>query len=177
MKLFAIAAVLLLTPVSAQTLGEKTGVNSLLGRQPTAADLLTGIHEFDLFEQGADETAQQRGDQGLKEFSSSHANAADKQGKELEALNKKAGVNVTFSEQPDITTSGQLAGLSGSVGPAYVRKYYEAQASEYDTAVSVLRRYLEKPDQNAVKAFAAKQLPIFEAGQKSALENWDRAKK
>lgn len=177
MKLIAIAAVLLCTPVLAQTLGEETGISGMLGRPPTAADLLIDLHQFDLFEQGADEIAQQRGDDSLREFSRSHADAAAGHDKELVALGKKAGLKLEFSEDPDITASDQLAGLQGVVGPAFVREYYEAEASEYDSAVSALRRYLQKPDQDDVRAFAAKQLPAFEAGQKSALENWTRVKR
>ena len=76
MKLIAIAALLPCTPVLAQTLGEETGISGMLGRPPTAADLLIDLHQFDLFEQGADEIAQQRGDDSLREFCRSHADAA-----------------------------------------------------------------------------------------------------
>jgi len=177
MKLIAIAAILFSTPVLAQTLGEETGMNGMLDRPPTGTDLLIDIHMFDLFEQGADEIAQQRGDDGLREFSSSHAEAAARQDKQLAALGDKAGLAVKFSEDPDITASGRLSGLQGAVGAAFVRQYYEAQASEYDAAVSALRRYLQNPDQDDIKAFAAKQLPSFEAGQTSALASWNRARK
>jgi hypothetical protein len=191
MKPIVLAATLLLTPVwlsgasaqngtspgaSSQSLAEKSGVNAVLSRQPTAADVLIAIHQFDLFEQAADESAQQRGDNGLREFSASHSSAAEKQDKELLAISEKAGLKIEFSQKPDTGVSGQLAGLQGSVGPDYVRGYYAAQLSQYDGVISSLKRYLEKPDNDDVKAYAAKQLPLFMAGQKSAAGNWDRSK-
>jgi putative membrane protein len=159
---------------NAESAMEKTGVDSVLGIAPTAADVLSEMHQFDLFEQGADETAQQRGDEGLKQFSTDHAGAAEKQDKHLAALAKKAGVNVEFPEEPSAGRSNRLAGLQGSVGPAFVRNYYEAQVAEHDSVLSVLRRYLEKPDNDEVKTFASKQIPALEASQKALSETAKR---
>jgi len=169
-----IALLLTAQPTSAETAMEKTGIDSMLGLAPTGADVLTEIHQFDLFEQGADETAQTRGDEALKQFSSDHADAAEKEDKQLEALQKKAGLSVAFPEDPSVTVSNRLAGLQGSVGPSYVRKYYEAQAAEYDSALAVLRRYLEKPDSEAIKSFVEKQIPAFEASQQAVVETSKR---
>ena len=191
MKTVLLAASLVLTPIllssasaqngsspgaASQSLAEKTGVNAVLNRQPSAADVLVEIHQFDLFQQSADESAQQRGDNGLREFSASHSSAAEKQDKELLAISRKVGLKIEFSDKPDSGASGRLASLAGSVGPDFVRGYYGAQVSEYDGVISSLKRYLEKPDNEELKAYAAKQLPLFTAGQKSAAENWDRAK-
>jgi hypothetical protein len=176
MKAAAVLLFVLSTvPASAETALEKTGVNGMLGRAPTGADLLTEIHQFDLFEQNADETAQQRGDEGLRQFSRDHASAAQKQDGQLQALKKKAGLRVVFSEEPNVTTSGRLAGLEGSVGAAFVQAYYAAQDAAYDSALSSLRRYLEHPDNDDIKSFAAKQVPLFEASQKEVMEDWKRA--
>ena len=149
---------------------EKTGVDRVLGIAPSSADVLSEIHQFDLFEQGADETAQQRGDAALKRFSSDHADAAGKQDKQLAALAKRASVNVEFPDEPSGGASDRLAGLQGSVGPAFVRNYYGAQVAEYGTVLSVLRRYLEKPDNEEIKAFATKQIPGLEASQRAVSE-------
>lgn len=176
MKFTAITLMLMLTPMAAQTLGEKTGVNAMLDRAPTGSDVLLELHQFDLFEQGADETAQTRGDDALKQYSTSQSNAAGKRDDELAKLSKKAGLNLKFSEQPSQTRSDLLAGLEGSVGPAFVRKYYESQVTEFDAAVSLLQRYLQKPDTDEIKSFATKQLPVLETGQKTAREDWKRAK-
>jgi predicted outer membrane protein len=176
MKAAAVLLFVLLTvPASAETALEKAGVNGMLGLAPTGADVLTEVHQFDLFEQNADETAQQRGDEGLRQFSSDHASAAQKQDKQLQALKKKAGLTVVFSEEPSVTTSGRLASLEGSVGAAFVQRYYEAQAAEYTSVLSALRRYLDNPDNNDIKSFAAKRVPLFEAAQKDVLEDWKRA--
>jgi Domain of unknown function (DUF4142) len=158
---------------NAESVMEKTGVDSMLGIVPTGADVLSEIHQFDLFEQGADETAQQRGDEGLKQFSTDHAGAAEKQDKQLAGLAKKASVE--FPEEPSAGRSNRLAGLQGSVGPAFIRNYYGAQVAEYASVLSVLRRYLEKADNEQIKTFASKQIPAFEASQKAVSETAKRA--
>jgi len=162
------------SPALAESVMEKTGIGSALGLAPTGADVLTEIHQFDLFERQADDTAQMRGDDGLKQFSIERAGEAKKQDQSLAALKDKAGVKVTFSEEPSVTRSNRLAGLQGSVGPDYVWKYYEAQVAEHDSALSVLRRYLKKPDNDQIKSYAAKQIPALEASQQIAKENWKR---
>jgi putative membrane protein len=148
---------------------EKTGIDGMLGVAPSAVDVLSEINQFDLFEQGADESAQQRGDDALKQFSSEHAEAAEKQDKQLAALAKKAGVNVELSKEPAGNASNRLAGLQGSVGSDFIRQYYGAQVSEYEQVLSLLRRYLEKPDNDEIRSFATKQISSLEASQKVAL--------
>ena len=173
----AVVAVALIPAVpsaAAESVMEKTGVGSALGLAPTGTDVLTEIHQFDLFERQADDTAQMRGDDGLKQFSIERADNAKKQDQQLAELKDKAGVQVTFSEEPSVTRSNRLAGLQGAVGEDYVRKYYEAQVAEHDSALSVLRRYLKKPDNARIKSYAAKQIPALEASQQIAKENWKR---
>jgi hypothetical protein len=43
-----------------------TGLNTMLGRPPTGADLLAGIHQFDLFEQELPNTAGMRGNDAAR---------------------------------------------------------------------------------------------------------------
>src|SRR3954467_1795757 len=91
------------SPALAESVMEKTGIDSALGLVPTGADVLTEIHQFDLFERQADDTAQMRGDDGLKQFSIERAAEAKKQDQSLAALKDKAGAKVTFSEEPSVT--------------------------------------------------------------------------
>lgn len=56
-----LALVLLVTPAMAQSVGEKTGVNSTLGISPTTADLVKEAATSDMFEIRSSQLAQERG--------------------------------------------------------------------------------------------------------------------
>jgi len=57
----SLALVLLATPALAQSIGEKTGVNSILGVAPTTADFVKEAAISDMFEVQSSELAQERG--------------------------------------------------------------------------------------------------------------------
>jgi putative membrane protein len=71
---FATATVLSLalgaTNVFAQSVGEKTGVNSVLGVAPTTADFVKEAALSDLTEIATSKLAQERGDADAKTFAS-----------------------------------------------------------------------------------------------------------
>ncbi len=165
-----VLALLLLSgaPALAQSIGEKTGVNEMLDKPPTAADVLLGLHQFNLFQQEVAGTADNRGDEALKKFSSTLSDAAGKRDDALAALNKKTKLEVKFPEDPNALKSNRLAGLEGSVAEIFVRGFYSAEVKEHETAISLLKRYLSKPDNDDVLTFVQKQLPVLEAGLKQA---------
>ena len=168
-------AALLLAAASlhAQTIGEKSGINAMLDRAPVAADVLLELHQFDLFEQGVTDSAGSRGDDAIRKYATTRSDDADKRDKQLSALQKKSGVKAEFPDQPDASRSNRLAGLSGSVGPAYVKGFYQAQVAEQDSIVSLLTRYLAKPDNDTVQKYAAEQMPVFTKGLQTARQALD----
>jgi hypothetical protein len=127
-------------------LGEKTGVNQILDRAPTGIDVLVELNQFNLFQQSPTSSADKRGDRAVKKFAVSQSNAAEKRDKSLVALAGMAGVKIDYPEDPSVTRANALGGLDGSVA----------------------KRYLSKPDNDAIKIFAEKELPVFEAGLKAA---------
>lgn len=58
--MIALACVLLAGPALAQSLGEKTGVNSALGVAPATADFVKEVAISDMFEIESSKLAQQR---------------------------------------------------------------------------------------------------------------------
>ena len=62
------ALVLLATPALAQSIGEKTGVNSVLGVAPTTADFVKEAAISDMFEIQSSQLAQERGNAAEKSF-------------------------------------------------------------------------------------------------------------
>jgi hypothetical protein len=83
-------------------------------------------------------------------------------------LNKASGLNVKLPDQPDMWVTDRLAGLQGAVGQTYLRDFYEDVAAEHETAISLLKRYMEKPDNEQIKSFSQKLLPALQAGLKQA---------
>lgn len=152
----------------AQSLGETTGLNAMLGRPPTGADVLLGIHQFDLFEQGLPNTAGMRGNDAARDLADALFSAAEKRDDDLSMLNKSSGLNVNFPDQADLGVTNRLAGLQGAVGQTYLSDFYEDVAAEHETAISLLKRYLEKPDNEQIKSFSQNLLPVLQAGLKQA---------
>lgn len=163
MKRIAIILLALGAPAfaSAETLAEKSGVNALLDRPPAAADVLTEIHQFDLFVGGAAESADLRGTDALRKQSRADVKRADAREKTIAQLAKKLGVKL--ADNPSAARANRLGGLQGKVGADFMTSYRTAIADEARSTQSVLQRYLAKPDDDAVKAFAAKQLPALTA--------------
>ena len=166
MKFIIIAVLLAASPVSAQSLGEKTGVNELLDKPPTATDVLLEIHQFDLFQQQVSDSADKRGDDGVKAVSKAASAAAGKRGNELLAVQKKAELKFAFPEDVSQARDNRLGGLSGSVAEVYIKNFYKAQHDEYESVLSTSKRYLAKPDNDVVRAFVEKQVPVLEADLK-----------
>ncbi len=166
MIVFLIALLLSTSPVSAQSLGEKTGVNELMDKPPTATDLLLEMHQFNLFQSQVADSADKRGDDGIKKLAKDEAASAEKRDDALLEIQEKAGLKFAFPEDVSKARDNRLGGLGGSVAEVFVREYYDAQRAEYESVMSALKRYVAKPDNEVVKAFADKQIPLLEAGLK-----------
>lgn len=141
---------------SAETLMEKTGVNAVIGRAPSAADVVTAMHQFDLFVSGAGDTVDLRGTDALRKDATARGKRAEARDKQVSELAGKLGI--TLGENPAVSRANELAGLQGKVGADFISAYRAALTGEYTSATATLRRYLDKPDNDAVKAFAAHEL-------------------
>lgn len=161
-----IAVLFAASPVYAQSVGEKTGINEMLDRAPTGSDVLLELHQFDLFQQATTDSSDKRGDDAVKKFSIAQSDAAEKRDKQLAVLQKKTRLNITFPDEPNAVRSNRLASLDGAVGQKYLANFYAAENAEYEAAISVLTRYGEKPDNDDIRQFAAKQLPVLQDGVK-----------
>ncbi len=167
MNKIMLALLLLTTPAAAQSLGEKTGVNELIDRPPTATDVLLEIHQFNLFQSQVADSADKRGDDGIKKLAKDEAALAEKRDDALLGVQDTAGLKFAFPEDVSKARDNRLGGLAGSVAEVFVREYYDAQRAEYESVLSALKRYVAKPDNDLVKAFSEKQIPLLEAGLKT----------
>jgi hypothetical protein len=148
--------------------GGATEDSELVGQAPAASDLIAELYQFDLFQQNTIDSADLYGNEDIRNFAVAHAEAAAKRDRALTELQRHTPVNVDFGKKAGPLRADRAAGLEASDGPAYVRQFYQAQVVEYRSAVSLLERYLEAPDNETIRSFASSELPIFRAGLRDA---------
>jgi len=163
MKPFHLVAIALLvtTPVAAQSVGEKTGVNSVLGVSPSTPDFVNQVAISDMFEIQSSELAAQRGDAAVKEFAAQMIEAHKKTTMELKSLITSAKLQVTPPAAMDKAHQEMLDELAKLEGAEFNEQYKEDQVEAHENAVSLFERYAEGGDNPALKEWAAKTLPAL----------------
>jgi len=131
---------------------------------PTAAQVISQLYQFDLFQQSAVEGAEFRATQDILNIAAARADAAVKRDKVLSELQRQIGNTVVTSDRKSaVMRAHALAGSDSSDGADFVRAFYAAQLAEYETTVALLERYLQAPDNEVLRSFAAAQLPILKS--------------
>ncbi len=160
-KSFVIAAALLLaTPVVAQSLGEKTGVNSVLGVAPTTQDFVTQAAISDMFELESSRMAVEKAsDDQTKAFANQMITAHTKTTNELKGLISSQKVSATVPAQMDDAHRSMLDKLRSLDPAAFTKQYRSDQEKAHENAVSLFKRYAEGGENPALKDWAGKTLP------------------
>lgn len=153
------AAPLAVSPASAQSIGEKTGVNSVLGISPSTQDFVTEAAVSDMFEIQSSELALQRGDEPTKAFANQMIAAHRKTTEELKGLLASANIQITPPAALDSSHRGKLDDLQKLQGADFVRQYHKDQVDAHEAAVSLFERYAKDGDNAALKQWAGKTLP------------------
>ena len=103
--MIATACLLMAAPALAQSVGEKTGINSMLGVSPSTEDFVKEVAISDMFEIEASKLAQQKGNAAEKTFASQMVTDHSKTSTELKGLvsggKVTAGWRELFLEFPD----------------------------------------------------------------------------
>jgi putative membrane protein len=168
MKRFALAAVVLLaaSPVLAQSVGEKTGVNSAFGMAPSTADFVKQVAISDMFEIESSKLAQQRADASSKTFAEKMIKDHTGTSTELKGLATKAKLEVPTAL--DSSHQEKLDKLKGLQGADFDKEYDSNQQSAHKDAVDLFDRYAKGGDNKEIKAFASKHLPHLQQHLKMA---------
>jgi len=153
----ALALVLLSGPALAQGMGEKTGVNAMIGKAPTTADFMTVAAISDMFEIESSKLAEARADEASKKFAAQMIADHTKTTAELKALAPK--VKVTLPTKMDSAHQSKLDKLKGQKGADFDKDYDSMQVDAHEDAVSLFQRYADGGENPEVKAWAAKTLP------------------
>ena len=165
----ALAALLslgLALPLHAETLGEKTGVNSALDIAPTTKDFVTEAAISDMFEIQSSKLAEQRADEPTKKFAAKMIEDHSKTTSELKPLATKA--NAPLPTAMDESHKSMLSKLEGLQGNDFIRRYHSDQVTAHKQAVSLFQRYGKGGDNDDLKAFASKTLPTIQDHLKMA---------
>jgi hypothetical protein len=129
-------------------------------RAPTAAEVISQLYQFDQFQQNVSDSAEFRTTQTVANTAAARADAAVKRDLVLSELQRQIGAEPT-SRKAAAMRAHALLGVDSSDGPDYVRQFYAAQLAEYEATVALLERYLQSPDNDDVRSFAAAQLALL----------------
>ena len=155
------ACVLLATPALAQSLGEKTGVNSALGVAPATADFVKEVAISDMFEIESSKLAEQRGNAQEKTFAQQMVTDHTKTSSELKALVNDGKVQATLPTALDSSHQSKLDKLKTASGKDFSTDYNSYQVSAHEDAISLFDRYAKGGDNAALKDWAGKTLPAL----------------
>jgi len=167
---FATSAVLLaaLAPAFAQSLPEKTGINTAMGIAPKSQDFVTEAAQSDMLEIASSKLALTKADSDKsKQFADrmvkDHTTTSD----ELKGIvTGKTTVNLPAAM--DKAHQDKLDRLAKLDAKNFTKRYNDMQLSAHKDAVSLFERYGKAGDNADLKAFANKHLPHLQEHLKLA---------
>ncbi len=156
-----LALVLLATPTLAQSVGEKSGVNSALGITPTTVDFVKEAAVSDMFEIQSSQLAQERGNTSEKPFAATMIKDHQKTSEELKAMVAGGDLKAELPTALDSSHQSKLDKLKSLDGADFSSRYDSDQLSGHKDAVSLFERYAKGGDDPKLKAWAEKTLPTL----------------
>jgi putative membrane protein len=152
---------LLAGPALAQSMGEKTGVNSTLGIAPTTADFVKEAAISDMFEIQASTLAQDKGNAPEKSFATQMVTDHTKTSADLKGLVSSGKVQADLPTALDSSHQSKLDKLKGESGKDFSSDFDSDQVSAHKDAVSLFERYAKGGDNADLKDWAGKTLPAL----------------
>jgi putative membrane protein len=163
MKRMTIVAACLLfaAPALAQSVGEKTGVNSTLGISPATADFVKEVAISDMFEISSNKLGQEKGNAAEKTFASQMVTDHTKTSTELKGLVTSGKVKAELPKELDSSHQSKLDKLKDLNGADFSSNFDSYQVSAHKDAVSLFERYAKGGDNADLKDWAGKTLPAL----------------
>jgi putative membrane protein len=156
-----VALVLLATPAMAQSVGEKTGVNSTLGISPTTADFVKEAAISDMFEIQSSQLAQERGNTPEKTFAATMIKDHTKTSDDLKSMVASGDVKAELPTALDSSKQSEIDKLKSLKGADFSSRYDDDQVSGHKDAVSLFERYSKSGENPKLKDWAGKTLPTL----------------
>jgi putative membrane protein len=157
---FAAAALLISTTAFAQSVGEKTGVNSTLGISPTTADFVKEVAMSDMTEIAAAKIGQERGNAEEKAFSTQMIADHTKTSAELKSM-VPTEAKVAIPSALDSSSQSKVDRLKNAKPDDFSSEFDSMQVSAHKDAVSLFERYAKGGEDAKLKDWASKTLPAL----------------
>jgi putative membrane protein len=158
-SIIAFGCLLLAGPALAQSVGEKTGVNSTLGIAPTTADFIKEVAISDMFEIASNKLAEDKGNASEKSFASMMVTDHTKTSTELKGMVSSGKVKADVPTELDSSHQSKLDKLKSENGKDFSSDFDSDQVSAHKDAVSLFERYAKGGDNADLKDWAGKTLP------------------
>jgi putative membrane protein len=156
-----LALVFLATPAMAQSVGEKTGVNSALGISPTTADFIKEAAISDMFEIQSSQLARERGNASEKTFAADMIKDHQKTSDDLKSMISSGDPKAELPTALDSSHQSKIDKLKSLKGADFSSRYDSDQVSGHKDAVSLFERYSKNGDNPKLKDWASKTLPTL----------------
>lgn len=154
------ATTILSGPVFAQSISEKTGVNSTLGIAPKTQDFITEAANSDMLEIAAAKIAQQKGNADEKKFAAQMITDHTKTSAEVKQLIDSGAVKAELKVL-NATSQSKLEKLQNAKPDEFAAVYDPMQVAAHEDAVSLFERYAKGGDNAKLKDWAGKTLPAL----------------
>jgi putative membrane protein len=173
--LIAAACLLVAGPALAQSVGEKTGVNSALGVAPSTTDFVQQVAISDMFELESNRLGEQKGNAAEKAFAKQMVADHTKTSNELKGMVSSGKVKANLPTALDSAHQSKLDKLKGLNGKDFSSTFDSDQVDAHKDAVSLFQRYANGGDNADLKAWAGKTLPALQHHLEMA-QNLNKAK-
>jgi putative membrane protein len=161
-SMIALGCILAAGPALAQSIGERTGVNSALGISPTMADFIKEAANSDMLQIAAATLAQEKGNAEEKRFAEQMMTDHSKTSSDLKSLVSSGAVMADIPTALDSSSQKKLDKLRDTRRQAFASEYDPMQISVHKEAVSLFERYSKSGDNPKLKDWAGKTLPTLQ---------------
>ncbi|WP_024507834.1 DUF4142 domain-containing protein [Bradyrhizobium sp. ARR65] len=158
----AVATMLAVPAGLAQSVGEKTGVNSVLGVSPSTDDFVKEVANSDMLEIATAKIAEDKGNADEKKFAQQMITDHTKTTSELKGLVNSGDVKAQIPSTMDSSYQKKLDKLRDTKPADFANEYDSMQVSAHKDAVSLFQRYSKSGDNAKLKDWAGKTLPTLQ---------------
>ena len=161
LAIVTLSTALLSSAAFAQSVGEKTGVNSALGIAPKTEDFIKEAATSDMLEIGASKLAEQKGNADEKNFAAQMITDHTKTSSELKSM-VSGDMKGAIPTALDDLSQKKLDKLRDAKPEDFASEYDPMQVSAHKDAVSLFERYAKGGDDPKLKDWAGKTLPTLQ---------------
>jgi putative membrane protein len=159
--IIAAAALLISSSAFAQSVGEKTGVNSALGIAPKTADFVKEVAMSDMTEIAAAKLGLERGNAQEKAFATQMITDHTKTSEELKSM-VPAEARAAIPTALDSSSQSKIDKLKNAKPDDFSSDFDAMQVSAHKDAVSLFERYAKGGEDPKLKEWAGKTLPTLQ---------------